>query len=125
MNIDLLNKISNATIYGYYDPSLKLVTVWFYNSGKANVVAYLMKDMRWDIREITDERSKLFEDKEIITISHKPIEKQTKNSEFDQVVRSALNKSLEEAEASGKEKSANIELMKIVLDNNSYDNINN
>ncbi len=58
MEIELVNKLSELSMIGYLDPSNGYVTVWFYNNEKtekSDIVAYLMQDMSWDLREIIDE----------------------------------------------------------------------
>lgn len=126
METDILNKISDASINGYYDPSLGLVVVWFHNMGddKLDLVAYLLPDMYWDLREITNEKSTLHNDKEIIEVSHNRIDKFAKNSSFDQTVRKVLNQVIDHSVGEGST-SPGLEMMKIVLDSNSYHSVKN
>jgi len=93
MNIDLLNKLSKLAFYGFFDPSKGLVTVHFFNeqeSKKSDIIAYLRRDMAWDVREITDEKSVLYEDREIVTISHNKLSIEAHDSDFDKFVRVGL-----------------------------------
>lgn len=121
MEIELLNKISSASINGYYDPSIGLVVVWFHNTDddKPDLVAYLQSNMEWDLREVDSEKSKLFDDKEVIEISHKNIDKFKKDSKFDKVVRKILNQVIEHSLKENTQ-SPELETMKTVLDNDSY-----
>lgn len=92
MDIELLNKITKLTFYGYYDPSKNQVAIHFFNQQetKPDVIAFLNRDMSWDIREIISETSVLYDDKEIITVEHKKICTQQKDSDFDKFVRVGL-----------------------------------
>lgn len=94
MDMELLNKLSNLTLYGYYEPSRDMVMVHFFNKDedKSDVIAYLKRDMSWDVREIVGEKSQLFDDKETIEISHSKLGIYNKDSKFDQFVRNALLK---------------------------------
>jgi hypothetical protein len=125
MEIEILNMISSASISGYYDPSLKLVAVWFHNIGedKPDLVAYLLPGMNWDFREIMSEESELFVDKEIITIKHSPIQVFGKDSEFDKVIRKVLGQLIDHAFNENEEISPRLKIMKKVLDNNSYNGL--
>ena len=125
METKILNMISNASINGYYDPSLKLVVVWFHNiEDEADLVAYLQKDMTWDLRKVKKESSCLYEDKEIVEVLHENIDKFKPDSEFDQVVRKVLNQLIDHSLKENVQ-SPRLEMMKIVLDNNNYHNVNN
>ena len=89
MDIELLNKISTLNFQGYYDPSKQMVAVHFFNSqaDKSDIIAFLNRDMSWDVREIISETSTLYADKEIIVVEHKSISTQPKGSDFDNFVR--------------------------------------
>ena len=73
MEMYILSKLSGLAFYGFYDPSKKMVTVHFFNEqkDKPDIIAYLTKNMQWDVREIIDEVSVLGTECEYITISHK------------------------------------------------------
>lgn len=126
MEIEILNMISSASINGYYDPSLGLVVVWFHNIGdnKPDLVAYLLPDMYWDLRRIVNEKSTLHDDKEVIEIIHEIIGKFKKDSSFDQVVRKVLTQVINHSIDDGVQ-SSRLEMMKIVLDANSYHSVRN
>ena len=126
MEVEILNMISNASINGYYDPSLSLVVVWFHNveDDKADLVAYLTPDMSWDLREVESERSTLSTDREVIIIKHNLIDKFTKNSSFDQTVRKILNQLVDHSIKEGN-RSSGLDMMKMVLDSNSYHTVKN
>jgi hypothetical protein len=127
MEVEVLNMISEASINGYYEPSLGLVVVWFHNmkEDKPDLVAYLMHGMNWDLREVTEEKSTLEVDREIIEIIHKPIEVFAKDSSFDQTIRKVLNQVIEHSLKESEEQSPRLEMMKIVLDSNSYHTVRN
>jgi len=92
MEITLLNKISNLEFCGYYDPSKNRVSVHFFNQQeeKPDIIAFLNRDMSWDIREIISETSVLYDNKEIITVEHMSIGTHLKDSDFDKFVRVGL-----------------------------------
>jgi len=92
MDIELLNKLSGLQVYGYYDISKNMVCVHFFNQkeSKPNLIAFLNRDMSWDLREIVSEVSILYDDKEVITVEHKALETQKKDSDFDKLIRSSL-----------------------------------
>ncbi len=121
MNTALFNKLSNLTFYGFYDPSKKLVTVHFFNqrNNKADIIAYLMPSMSWDIREIVEESSTLYPDCEVVTIMHKCIGTEEHDSPFDEFVRLGLKKMAEEVH--GKDINlAEVDLMFEILEKNEY-----
>jgi len=126
MEVEILNMISDASINGYYDPSLSLVVVWFHNTGddKPDLVAYLLPSMHWDLRKVTSEKSTLHDDKEVIEINHEVVDKFEKDSSFDQMVRKVLNQVVDHAIGEGAQ-SPRLEMMKIVLDSNSYHSVRN
>jgi len=98
MNTELLNKISKLAFYGFYDPSKNIITVHFFNEqeNKSDVIAYLLNDMSWDVREITNETSTLHNDHESITIFHNCLGLEKINSQFDTFVRLGLEKMAKE-----------------------------
>lgn len=99
MDIDIVQRISGLTFACYYNPSLDLVVLHFFNKNenKNDVVAYLKHDMSWDVREIVDETSELDTMEsdgflgEDITISHERIGVFSSESNFDKFVRSAID----------------------------------
>ncbi len=121
MEMKILNKLSNLAFYGFYYPSKQMVTVHFFNEqeDKSDVIAYLTKDMSWDIREITDEVSILEPYCEYITVSHDPLGVYPHDGPFDNFIRKGLTKMAQEVHG----KDANLsELDKMfeVFENNSY-----
>lgn len=98
MEIELINKISGLAIHGYYEPSKGMVMVHFFNNegDKNDIIAYLKRNMSWDVREITNESATLYPDREVVEIHHTPVGIQEKGSTFDQFVRSALYKTIPE-----------------------------
>lgn len=128
MDIDLVNKLSNLTFASYYNPSLNMVVVHFFNKGedKNDVIAYLNHDMTWDVREIVDESAELDVMKsddflgESITITHERIGIFEQESKFDRFVRTAINSLLEKQK---EEESLEMidSCVEIILRHNSYD----
>lgn len=93
MNLELLNKLSRLSFYGFFDPSKGVITVHFFNEqeeNRADVIAYLRRDMSWDVREIIDEKAVLYDDKEVVTISQKKIGIEKHDSDFDKFVQIGL-----------------------------------
>ena len=93
MDLDLVARISNLSLYGYYDPSKDMVVAHFFNQSesKQNVIAFLNRDMSWDIREITSETCELTDAGETIHVEHNKICTQLKDSDFDKLVRTWLD----------------------------------
>lgn len=121
MDIELINKISNLTLYGYYDPSKDMVVVHFFNKDedKSDILAYLKRDMSWDVREVLNEKSQLLADKEIVEISHKNLGIYTKDSKFDQFVRNSLTKMY--SDPNGDKPLRDLNKMFRILEDNQYD----
>lgn len=121
MEEELLGKLSDLTFYGFYDPSKDMITVHFFNEGnkKSDIIAYLKHDMSWDVREITNENAELYDDREVITISHNPVCVEPKDSKFDEFVRLGLYKLAEEVHGEGADLPT-IDRMFEVLDAGSY-----
>lgn len=114
------------SIMGYYDPSSKMVVAWFYsNEGeKADIVAYLLPTMKWDLREVVEEKSTIETHREVIEIKHNRLGVYDKDSDLDNVLRKALKALIEQNEEDGND-SSGLTMMKIVLENNSYYNVRN
>lgn len=120
-DLSVLEKLSNLTFCGFYDSSKQIITIHFFNKDceKPDIMAYLNKDMSWDVREVLEENSILYKDCEIITITHKVLSREEKDSVFDKFVRKGLISMAEQTYG----KDANlIEKDKIfeVLFNNTY-----
>jgi len=94
MKSAMINKISGLTFCGFYDPSKEMVTVHFFNEGsdKADIIAYLRKDMSWDVREILSEESHLYENSEAIIMRHNKLCVEEQGSSFDEFIRLGLEK---------------------------------
>jgi hypothetical protein len=77
-----------------------MVMVHFFNKDeqKADIVAFLKKNMTWDVREIVGEKSQLLADKEIIEVFHKHIGTFEKGSKFDEFVKASLLKMIDVAD---------------------------
>lgn len=86
-----MNKLTNLTFYGFYDPSKDMVMVHFFNSkeSKPDIVAYL-NNKQWDVREIVSETAHLYDHTEVINIRHNPLCKEDMGSKFDEFVRKGL-----------------------------------
>lgn len=122
MDIKLLNKLSDLTFYGFYDPSKSMVTVHFFNetNDKPDMIAYLREDMSWDVREIVDEVSELQSDREVVTILHEPLGIESYGSQFDDFVRLGVTKVAQEVYGDDVNL-AEKDVVFRVFDNNSYD----
>jgi hypothetical protein len=121
MSVNIFDRISGLTFYGFYDPSKDMITVHFFNedNSKPDIMAFLRKDMSWDVREILSEKSELTFDKEVVTIEHTPLCKYPPGSDFDKFVRKGLAEMAKQAE----EKKNNLiknDYMLHVLEKNSY-----
>lgn len=116
--MNIIEKISELNLNGYYDNSSGYVTVWFHNNliDKPDIVAYLKQDMSWDIREVISEQSQIQSDRETITIFHNPVGNEIHGSEFDQIIRKMINALVENS----KDLTEPIRHMKKILDCNSY-----
>ena len=79
MEVELVNKISNLTFGAYYNESIDRVVVHFFNNEekKPDIIAYLLPNKAWDIREVVDETSELDSTPpflgETITITHEQL----------------------------------------------------
>ena len=121
---DVLSKVSGMTFYGYWDPSKSMVTVHFFGSEeRPDIIAYLQKDMSWDVREIIAESSTLKNDHEEVIISHRVLEPAQHNDEFDKFVRFGLLKMAKEIHGVDVVLS-DLDVMFKVLENNSYNVVN-
>lgn len=122
MDTNLLNRLSNLAFYGFYDPSKGLVTVHFFNEteNKPDVIAYLRRDMSWDVREIVEEQSILHDDKEVVTILHEPLGIEEMDGGFDEFVRLGLTKMAQEVHGEDANLSELDTIFK-VFENNSYE----
>lgn len=91
---ELLSKISNLIPYGYYDKSKDMITVHFFSKDgdKADIMAYLKRNMSWDIREVVEEKATLLWDREVVEIIHSSLGVCEKDSRFDKMIRSMLFK---------------------------------
>jgi len=122
MRPELLNKLTNLTFYGFYDPSKEMVTVHFFNekNDKADIIAFLKNDMTWDIREIESEESSLYENSEIVTIKHNRLSIESPGDSFDDFIRLGLEKLGRETYGEDA-KLAELDLMFKILENNKYE----
>lgn len=121
-----MNLLTDASINGYYDPSIGLIVVWFHktNQNEQDAVAYLQKDMTWDLRTIKSEKSALYPDKEIIEVQHNPVDIFKPGSDFDISIRKMLDQLMEHAKNENGS-SPGLDMMEIVLSENDYNKIEN
>lgn len=119
--MNIIEKISELNVSGFYDPTNGYVILWFYNnkSSKHDIVAYLQNDMTWDVREVDRETSTIYEDREIVEIKHNLLGKYKPGSDFDTVVRKLVSQLFQENE----ELPDNVTRMIEILKNNSYGHI--
>lgn len=115
---NILSKISELNISGYYDVSNGYVVIWMFNSvkSKPDIVAYLQQDMSWDVREVAREVSKIYKDREEVIVYHTSLGEYETGSEFDIVVR----KMLDEVIKNSKEIPDAVKKMDEILKRNSY-----
>jgi hypothetical protein len=92
MTPELIQRLAGLSLIGYYDPSLKLVCVHFYqtNSDKKDMIAYLQPNSYWDLREIDGEHTQLFDDHEEVHIRHNKVGLFEHGSKFDEFLRGML-----------------------------------
>jgi hypothetical protein len=97
MNLETVNKISGLDLYVFFNPSSKIVTAHFFSSDgvKPNIMAYLKRDMSWDVREIIEETSTLEDDQEVIVVRHKILGIENKDGDFDKFIRVGVEKLIE------------------------------
>ena len=76
MDSELLNKIGNMDLYAFYDKSKNMVTVHFMSKeddSRPDLMAYMLLNGSWDLREVASETSELHEDRDVVTIKQKRI----------------------------------------------------
>lgn len=107
MNTELLNKLGSLCIYAFYDKSKEMLTVHFINDeeNKPDLMAYMLFNKSWDLREVIEEKATLKEDREVIEILHNPVGVFEKGSSFDQMVRKAVLEMAKVEENKDKEES--------------------
>jgi hypothetical protein len=117
----LLNKLSKLNFISFFDPSKDMVVVHFYNEeeNKKDIIAYLLPSMSWDIRQVEKESSKLFVDKEIVTIHQKVLAFEPKDSLFDKMVRKGIAAQAK-SEDVDIENDSNLPKLYHIIKNNSY-----
>lgn len=114
---EAISLIENLSINVNYDSHYDLIIVWFYSTNNdPDFVAYLQNNIKWDFRKIKSKVSTLYDMREVIEIEHKRIGTFEINSKFDQIIRKALNQIIEQ-----NEDLSQIEKIKMILNNNSYD----
>jgi hypothetical protein len=115
---DILSKISELNINGYYDSSNGYVVVWFHNSikDKPDIVAYLQSDMSWDVREVVKETSTIYSDCEVVEMKHSSLGQHLLDSDFDKIVRKMIDAMIE----ASKDIPEAVVKMKDILDQHSY-----
>jgi len=118
----MINLLSGTKIIGYYDEDCELVIAWFYSEDKSDMVAYLKPDMSWDMREITGEKSEIFDDREVVVITHAPVGLWDKDSSTARFIKKALDEYVRQSEEED-ELVSSLSLMKVILENNSYEAI--
>lgn len=115
----LINKISGLTFNGFYDITKDMIIVHFFDNNNLDTIAYLKNDMSWDVREISDERSVLKDDREIITIIHKNKQVREAGSDFDILVREGLI-GMAKQQYGADTNLSDIDKMFKILEDNSY-----
>jgi putative ubiquitin-RnfH superfamily antitoxin RatB of RatAB toxin-antitoxin module len=107
MDTELLNRLGELCIYAWYDTSKEMLTVHFINEEvhKPDLMAYLLFNKSWDVREVVGETARLEDDREVIEIQHNRIGIFEKDSSFDQMVRKAVREMAKNEENVEKEES--------------------
>lgn len=96
MKSELINRLSGLSILGYYDDSLKMLCVQFFdNAGTQDFMAYLLPNLSWDLREVISETTELLKNKQVVVIKQKAIDVFVPDSWIDKMIRSTLKKLLE------------------------------
>lgn len=91
MTIDIIQKLSNLSLLTYFDKSFNMLCVHFFGKDdKPDLMAYLMSNYSWDLREVLSEKAELFDDCESIKITQKRLGVFEANSKFDLFVRNSL-----------------------------------
>jgi len=119
---EILNRLTNLVPHGYYDVSKDMVVVHFFSDGgnKSDVMAYLKRDMTWDVREVASEKSTLLWDRESIEILHNPIAICEKGGKFDKTLRDLLFK-IEAQNTTDKRPFRERNKLFQILEDNKYD----
>ena len=93
MENDLLSKLSNLGMLAFFDLSKKMVVAHFFNKdeGKKDIMAFLKKDLSWDVREVIEENSVLLSTKEIVEFTHNPLGCYSNGGDFDIFIRTYIN----------------------------------
>lgn len=91
MTKEIVEKMAGLSLLGYYDTSLNLVRVQFFGDNKKNdLVAYLLRDLTWELREVISETVELHEDGEKIEVKHVKLGMFEKGGQFDDFVRKSI-----------------------------------
>jgi hypothetical protein len=91
MDKEIIDKLSNLSMLGYYDPSFKLLCVHFFGDDTKNdLMAYLNPDSTWDLREVISDQSELFFNHEVIKVEHSRLGTFEPGSKFDSFIRGGL-----------------------------------
>lgn len=115
-----MNKIANSELNGYYDQSLEMIVVYFHKTDDGrDLVAYLNKNMSWDLREISKESSTLYNDHEEVIIDHNSLGHYAMGTDLDNAIRTVLKNVVAHLKENNKSDD-NTKLIEKVLANNSY-----
>jgi hypothetical protein len=96
MTNELVEKLTNLSVLGYYDKDLKMLCAHFFgDESKHDLIAYLKSDLTWDLREILSERTELNDAGAVVSITHSLLGLFEAGSKFDDFIRAALKQSLE------------------------------
>ncbi len=118
----MIEQISGMELCVFLNPSNSIVTVHFFDrgnkAGKPDIMAYLQRDMSWDVRRVVGETSVLEANREIVSINHESLGIELSGNDFDKFVRAGTKQIIESL---GKENGI-IEISEAadILENNSY-----
>lgn len=95
MKQDFINRISTLRPFVFLDKSKEMITIHFISDDglKPDIIAYMLANKSWDVREITSETSTLLSDKEVIEVLHSPIGLYEPDSEFDVIAKRCIEAS--------------------------------
>jgi hypothetical protein len=96
MTKELVDKLTNLSVLGYYDKDLKMLCAHFFgDEAKHDLIAYLKPDLTWDLREVLSERTELTDIGATVSITHASLGQFEAGSKFDYFIRATLKQSLE------------------------------
>lgn len=92
MDAELLNRLGALQLYAFFDESKNMLTIHFINEeeNKPDLMAYMLFNKSWDVREVINETSQLTDDKDIVEIHQNRVGIFEQDSSFDKLVKKAI-----------------------------------